>query len=633
MKWTYACRLFLLLWLFNVPFSHARSDVFPPTEEAIALFDVEATMRADGVLDVRENLHFQARGSQIKHGFFRDLPRMWVRPDGSAALLSFRVVGVTRDGKPEPWQLRWRKGTMRIVVGDEHIFLPAGDYRYQVHYRVSNAFIRDGDDDVLIWNVTGDSWSFNIFQVRFALQLAGVQGNPFRQIDFFTGDYGERLKNGRALPDGRIESREPFYRQDFTVLYRWPRSLLPDTAEPQTTNLLTHLFIPTLSSLTVWIPCGLMIGYFLFLWLRRPRYTPLDVPELTSMSREFSPGYLRMAAKQTYDDKGFCADVTNLIVKGRVALESVPDNKTQRCLVKVHSGAIRKSDMPTQEEQQLMDLLFRKGEKVVLKGGYNRTLRRAFKRMEKHYRQLHEGAGYRPVSFLWCGIAALLATLVLANVQSPGWTSMTLMTDGFIGFFYFIPLLFSGVFLLDARDGGKAISRSLLATLILPLIGGGLIFLFLWAKMGYSLFHWYMPSGYFSAWCLTGYITALGFSFLPQLTQSGQQRFALAEGVIHYLQRLEAATHSGRRRKGESRCLDISLLSWAVAAGLGSEWADRLTPSLAAAIEAPEIARTGALLSLQTHLSSGAYTSAFRNSSSGGGFSGGGAGGGGGGGW
>ncbi|MEM0650660.1 DUF2207 domain-containing protein [Klebsiella huaxiensis] len=631
MKWTLMCRFFLLLWLFSAPFSHARSDILSPSTEAISLFDVQATMRPDGVLDVQENIHFQARNRQIKHGFFRDLPRMWVRPDGNAALLTYHVIGVTRDGKPEPWQLRWRRGTMRIVVGDEQTLLPEGNYRYQVHYQVSNAFIRDGDDDMLIWNVTGDSWSFEIYQVRFALQLADAQGEPFKHIDFFTGDYGERLKNGHLLPDGRIESHEPFYQQDFTVLYRWPRELLPDAAEPQATHLLPHLFIPTLSSLIVWIPCGLLAGYFLFLWLRRPRFTPVDVPELTSMSTDFSPGYLRMAAKQTYDDKGFCADVTNLIVKGRVVLESMSGDKTQQCLVRVHSGASRKSDIPTQEEQLLMDLLFRKGDKVVLKGRCNRTLRKAFIRMEKHYRQQHKDAGYRPLSFLLCGIVAIFATQFLANEQSLGWTAKTLTADWFAGLFFVIPLLFSGVSLVDESDLGKPIRKSLLATLFFPLIGGGLIFLFLWAKMGFSLFQWYMPAGYFSAWCLTGYITTLGFCLLPQLTQSGQQRFAQAWGVIHYLERLEAATYSGRRRKGESRYLDISLLSWAVAAGLGKEWANRLAPSLAAAIKEPEIARSGVLLSLQAHLSIGA--SSVSGFGSGGGFSGGGAGGGGGGGW
>jgi len=631
-KWTLICRFFLLLWLFSVPFSPAHSEVLSPWQEAIALFDVQATMRQDGVLDVRENLHFQVRNRQIKHGFFRDLPRMWVRPDGNAALLTYHVIGVTRDGKPEPWHLLWHRGTMRIVVGDEQTFLPEGDYRYQVHYQVSNAFIRDDEDDVLIWNVTGASWSFEIFQVRFALQLADAQGDPFRQIDFFTGDDGERLKNGHLLPDGRIESREPFYQQDFTVLYRWPRALLPDAAEPQATHLLPHLFIPTLSSLSVWIPCGLMAGYFLFLWLRRPRFTPVDVPVLTSMSTEFSPGYLRMAAKQTYDDKGFCADVTNLIVKGRVALENVPGDEMLCSLVRVRSGAIHTGDIPTQEEQLLMDLLFHKSDKVELKGRYNRTLRKAFKRMDKYYRQQHKGAGYRPLSFLLCGIVAMFATQILANAQSLGWTARTLTADWFAGLFFVIPLLFSSVFLLSDSDPGKPIRKRLMATVLWPLIGGGLIFLFLWAKMGFSLFQWYMPAGYFSAWCLSGYITALGFCLLPQLTQLGQQRFARAEGVIRYLGRLEAATHSGPRRKGESRYLDISLLSWAVAAGLGKAWANRLAPSLAAAIKAPEIARSGAFLTLQAHLNSGS-ASAFGLGGSGGGFSGGGAGGGGGGGW
>ena len=71
-------------------------------EEGISLFDVEATLQPDGVLDIKENIHFQARNQQIKHGFYRDLPRLWMQPDGDAALLNYHIVGVTRDGIPEP---------------------------------------------------------------------------------------------------------------------------------------------------------------------------------------------------------------------------------------------------------------------------------------------------------------------------------------------------------------------------------------------------------------------------------------------------------------------------------------------------------------------------------------------------
>ncbi|STK06455.1 putative inner membrane protein [Escherichia coli] len=114
-----------------------------------------------------------------------------------------------------------------------------------------------------------------------------------------------------------------------------------------------------------------------------------------------------------------------------------------------------------------------------------------------------------------------------------------------------------------------------------------------------------MPAGYFSAVFLTGYLTGMGYIFLPKFTQTGQQRYAHGEAIVNYLARKEAATHSGRRRKGEARKLDYALLGWAVSANLGREWAARITPSLTAAVRAPEIARSGVLFSLQMHLSLG----------------------------
>ncbi len=120
----------------------------------------------------------------------------------------------------------------------------------------------------------------------------------------------------------------------------------------------------------------------------------------------------------------------------------------------------------------------------------------------------------------------------------------------------------------------------------------------------------------------------MGYIFLPKFTQTGQQRYAHGEAIVNYLARKEAATHSGRRRKGETRKLDYALLGWAVSANLGREWVARITPSLTAAVRAPEIARSGVLFSLQMHLSLGANTSLLGRS-----YSGGAAGGGGGGGW
>lgn len=181
----------------------------PSYEEGISLFDVEATLQPDGVLDIKENIHFQARNQQIKHGFYRDLPRLWMQPDGDAALLNYHIVGVTRDGIPEPWHLDWHIGLMSIVVGDKQRFLPQGDYHYQIHYQVKNAFLREGDSDLLIWNVTGNHLPFEIYKTRFSLQFSNIAGNPFSEIDLFTGEEGDTYRTTASL---RTEELNPAIR-------------------------------------------------------------------------------------------------------------------------------------------------------------------------------------------------------------------------------------------------------------------------------------------------------------------------------------------------------------------------------------------------------------------------------------
>ncbi|EER1941494.1 DUF2207 domain-containing protein [Escherichia coli] len=523
----FRCILLLIVGLFFSSLSYAKNTEMPSYEEGISLFDVEATLQPDGVLDIKENIHFQARNQQIKHGFYRDLPRLWMQPDGDAALLNYHIVGVTRDGIPEPWHLDWHIGLMSIVVGDKQRFLPQGDYHYQIHYQVKNAFLREGDSDLLIWNVTGNHWPFEIYKTRFSLKFPDIAGNPFSEIDLFTGEEGDTYRNGRILEDGRIESSDPFYREDFTVLYRWPHSLLSNAPAPQTTNIFSHLLLPSTSSLLIWFPCLFLVCGWLYLWKRRPQFTSVDVL-----------------------------------------------------------------------------------------------------RMQKFYLPRKKSSFYRPDTFLQWGGLAILAVILYGNLSPVGWAGMSLVGDMFIMICWLLPFLFCFLELLFARDDDKPCVNRVIITLFLPLICSGVAFYSLYINVGDVFFYWYMPAGYFSAVFLTGYLTGMGYIFLPKFTQTGQQRYAHGEAIVNYLARKEAATHSGRRRKGETRKLDYALLGWAVSANLGREWVARITPSLTAAVRAPEIARSGVLFSLQMHLSLGANTSLLGRS-----YSGGAAGGGGGGGW
>ena len=46
-----------------------------------------------------------------------------MQPNGDAALLNYRIVGVTRDGVPEPWHLDWHIGLMIVALRQETLFI------------------------------------------------------------------------------------------------------------------------------------------------------------------------------------------------------------------------------------------------------------------------------------------------------------------------------------------------------------------------------------------------------------------------------------------------------------------------------------------------------------------------------
>lgn len=61
----FRCILLLIAGLFVSSLSYAENTEIPSYEEGISLFDVEATLQPDGVLDIKENIHFQARNQQV----------------------------------------------------------------------------------------------------------------------------------------------------------------------------------------------------------------------------------------------------------------------------------------------------------------------------------------------------------------------------------------------------------------------------------------------------------------------------------------------------------------------------------------------------------------------------------------
>ena len=85
--------------------------------EEITHFSVEIWPRDDASLDVKETLTVVATGDQIKRGITRALHKKPLGTDSELAPFSYEVESVTRNGSPEPWFVKNRKGLPTIYIG------------------------------------------------------------------------------------------------------------------------------------------------------------------------------------------------------------------------------------------------------------------------------------------------------------------------------------------------------------------------------------------------------------------------------------------------------------------------------------------------------------------------------------
>ncbi len=65
----FRCILLLIAGLFVSSLSYAENPEIPSYEEGISLFDVEATLQPDGVLDIKEIFIFRREISRLSTDF------------------------------------------------------------------------------------------------------------------------------------------------------------------------------------------------------------------------------------------------------------------------------------------------------------------------------------------------------------------------------------------------------------------------------------------------------------------------------------------------------------------------------------------------------------------------------------
>src|SRR3546814_11281100 len=78
-------------------------------------------------------IRVRAEGRAIRRGIYRDFPTRYRDRIGNRVVVGFEVVGVQRDGKPEPWFTANVDNGVRInTANDDFLQVPA-EYPYTLH--------------------------------------------------------------------------------------------------------------------------------------------------------------------------------------------------------------------------------------------------------------------------------------------------------------------------------------------------------------------------------------------------------------------------------------------------------------------------------------------------------------------
>ena len=129
----------------------AAAAVIAVAEERITLFSSEVTVNIrNSSLTVHETIDIVAEGNVIKRGIFRDIPTTYSDGHGTRFRVGLEVLGVTRDGKNEPFSIENISNGKQIRIGSADVFIPPGPHQYVITYRTTRqiAFLADFDDSI-----------------------------------------------------------------------------------------------------------------------------------------------------------------------------------------------------------------------------------------------------------------------------------------------------------------------------------------------------------------------------------------------------------------------------------------------------------------------------------------------------
>ena len=343
--------LLVAAWLL-APFAAAVAS------ERILAYDVLVDVHADGSIDVTEHIRVRAEGRDIRRGLYREFPVRYKDDRGNNVVVGFEVLGVERDGQPEPWFTEGGHNAVVVNTGDDSLLPVPLDTTYTLRYRTTRQLGFFEGHDELYWNAIGPYWDFAIDAGSVEVRLPEPVPESQLETDGFTGRYGVRGRHVRAEVTAPGVARwtltRPLQaREGLSIVVSFPKGIVTPPTDIATAMWLLRDNLSLLAALS-----GLLalLGFCLTRWHaigRDPR--PGVVIARYEPPRGESPAALRYMVRRSYDNTCMSADLLACAVKGALSIEH--DARTLGDRWTLRRSGVPASAIGNLDERRLLEAL------------------------------------------------------------------------------------------------------------------------------------------------------------------------------------------------------------------------------------------------------------------------------------
>lgn len=625
-------------------------------QERIRSFDSRIVLSADGTMIVRETIDVIAAGDQIRHGIYRDFPTRYADHWGNHYSVLFEIVGVERDGNPEPYHTEGISDGVRVKFGDADKFVSNGPHRYVFTYLTNRQLGFFSDHDELYWNVTSTGWIFPIDRATATVVLPPQIHNFVKTMDAYVGAEGERGRQFTATRDAdgnpRFATANLLPHQGLTIVVTWPKGLIaPPTAQQKMKWFLQDNLASAVAL------CGLIIVllYYSIIWAKVgrdpkagtivPQYEPPD---------NMSPAAMRYLKHMGFDDHCFTSAILGLAAKKRLTIDQ-SSSHVYRLIAKTDSGQFK--TQLAADEKTVEQKLFETRHEVSLDGTNASVISAAKKALST---ALHTGMEktyfVTNANYLWPGIALTIASgigiLISLALQPQGSGQLFVgifLTIWLSGWSLGVGALLHAVARAWKSSGATVAGRASALGITLfsiPFVLGEIV--------GLGLLAWAVSiPACLMIIALIG-CNVLFHHLLKAPTSAGRQLLDRIDGFKMFLTAVDGPRLNTVTPPGKTPELFERFLPYALALGVEQQWGEQFSQVLAASATGSNGHASayspswynGSFIASSPAAFTSSFSSAFSGAVSasssapgsssgggGGGFSGGGGGGGGGGGW